>query len=68
MAAGSVGIAGAQTGIYPVATPGGWRIVGRTPLKPFDLGRDQPFLFKPGDAVQFYAIDRAEYARFENAG
>ena len=68
VAAGSVGIAGAQTGIYPVATPGGWRIVGRTPLKPFDLGRDQPFLFKPGDAVQFYAIDRAEYARFENAG
>jgi inhibitor of KinA len=66
--AGSVGIAGVQTGIYPVSTPGGWRIVGRTPLKPFDLGREQPFLFKSGDAVQFYAIDAAEYARFENAG
>jgi inhibitor of KinA len=65
--AGSVGIAGVQTGIYPVATPGGWRIVGRTPLKPFDLGRERPFLFEPGDAVQFYAIDRAEYARFEDA-
>jgi inhibitor of KinA len=66
--AGSVGIAGGQTGIYPMSTPGGWRIIGRTPLKPFDLARDQPFLFKPGDAVQFYAIEPAEYARFENAG
>jgi inhibitor of KinA len=66
--AGSVGIAGVQTGIYPVATPGGWRIIGRTPFKPFDLAREQPFLFKPGDAVQFYAIERAEYARFESAG
>ncbi len=66
--AGSVGIAGAQTGIYPAPAPGGWRIVGRTPVKPFDLGREQPFLFKPGDAVQFYAIGPAEYARFENAG
>ena len=60
---GSVGIAGAQTGIYPVATPGGWQIVGRTTLRPFDPGRAEPFLFKPGDAVKFYAIDRAEYAR-----
>jgi inhibitor of KinA len=66
--AGSVGIAGVQTGIYPVSTPGGWRIIGRTPLKPFDLARDQPFLFKPGDAVQFYPIEPAEYAQFENAG
>ena len=66
--AGSVGIAGVQTGIYPVSTPGGWRIIGRTPLKPFDLSRREPALFKPGDAVQFYAIDPEEYARFEGAG
>lgn len=65
--AGSVGIAGVQTGIYPVSTPGGWRIIGRTPLKPFDLSRRQPVLFKPGDAVQFYAIDPGEYARLEKA-
>lgn len=65
--AGSVGIAGGQTGVYPASTPGGWRIVGRTPLQPFDLGREQPFLFKPGDAVEFYAIEPAEYARLENA-
>jgi inhibitor of KinA len=64
--AGSVGIAGMQTGIYPVSTPGGWRIIGRTPLKPFDLSRREPALFKPGDAVQFYAIDPDEYARFES--
>ncbi len=64
---GSVGIAGGQTGIYPASTPGGWRIIGRTPLKPFDLSRQEPALFKPGDAVQFYAIDAGEYARLENA-
>lgn len=58
---GSVGIAGAQTGIYPCATPGGWRLVGRTPLEPFDPARVEPFLFKPGDAVEFYAIGEAEY-------
>ena len=65
--AGSVGIAGEQTGIYPVSTPGGWRIIGRTPLKPFDLSRGEPALFKAGDAVQFYAIDPEEYARLESA-
>ena len=64
---GSVGIAGMQTGIYSVSTPGGWRIIGRTPLKPFDLSRGEPVLFKPGDAVQFYAIDPDEYARFASA-
>ena len=64
---GSVGIAGMQTGIYSVSTPGGWRIIGRTPLKPFDVSRGEPVLFKPGDAVQFFAIDPGEYARFESA-
>ena len=59
--AGSVGIAGVQTGVYPAETPGGWRLIGRTPLKPFDLSRPDPFLMKPGDAVQFYAIDRAAF-------
>jgi inhibitor of KinA len=57
----SVGIAGGQTGIYPAETPGGWRLIGRTPLKPFDLERSDPFLMKAGDRVQFYAISRAEY-------
>jgi KipI family sensor histidine kinase inhibitor len=51
--AGSVGIAGAQTGIYPADTPGGWQLIGRTSLKLFDAARSDPFLLKPGDAVQF---------------
>jgi KipI family sensor histidine kinase inhibitor len=66
--AGSVGIAGVQTGIYPAPTPGGWQIVGRTPVKPFDLARREPFLFKPGDAVQFYAIEPSEYIRLQTSG
>ncbi len=61
--AGSVGIAGVQTGIYPAETPGGWQLIGRTPVKPFDPSRDDPFLMKAGDAVQFYPIDRDEYER-----
>jgi KipI family sensor histidine kinase inhibitor len=62
--AGSVGIAGVQTGIYPADTPGGWRLIGRTPIKPFDPERADPFLMKAGDAVQFYPIDRGEYDRW----
>jgi inhibitor of KinA len=61
---GSVGIAGVQTGIYPAETPGGWQLIGRTPLKPFDPGRGEPFLMKAGDAVQFAPIDRADYDRW----
>lgn len=60
---GSVGIAGMQTGIYPAETPGGWQLIGRTPVKPFDPSRAEPFLMKAGDSVQFYAIDRGEYDR-----
>ncbi|MGE5245076.1 MAG: 5-oxoprolinase subunit PxpB [Betaproteobacteria bacterium] len=59
----SVGIAGVQTGIYPAETPGGWQLVGRTPLAPFDAGRPEPFLLKAGDAVRFRPIDRGEYDR-----
>jgi len=58
---GSVGIAGVQTGVYPAETPGGWRLIGRTPLKPFDPGRAEPFLMRAGDAVQFYSISRSEF-------
>ena len=55
--AGSVAIAGSQTGIYPSDTPGGWQIVGRTPVKPFDLARAEPCLLKAGDTVQFFPMD-----------
>jgi inhibitor of KinA len=51
--AGSVAIAGAQTGIYPTSTPGGWNIIGRTSLLPFDPRRCEPFLFRAGDRVRF---------------
>jgi len=51
--AGSVGIGGAQTGIYPLATPGGWQLIGHTSLPLFDPSRDEPVLLRPGDTVRF---------------
>jgi KipI family sensor histidine kinase inhibitor len=66
--AGSVGIAGAQTGIYPSESPGGWRLIGRTPVKPFDAQRREPFLFKAGDRVEFYPVDEAAYRDLARAG
>ena len=51
--AGSVGIGGAQTGIYPIAAPGGWQLIGHTPLPLFDPHRDEPVLLRPGDTVRF---------------
>ncbi|EBY6258864.1 TPA: 5-oxoprolinase subunit PxpB [Salmonella enterica subsp. enterica serovar Bron] len=50
---GSVGIGGAQTGIYPLSTPGGWQLIGLTPLKLFDPMREPPVLLRPGDSVRF---------------
>ena len=61
--AGSVGIAGTQTGIYPLDTPGGWRVIGRTPLRLYDQARPKPFLLEPGDSVRFVRIDRQEFER-----
>lgn len=54
--AGSVGIAGAQTGVYPVASPGGWQLIGRTERVMFDPNRDQPSLLAPGDLVKFVPL------------
>ena len=59
--AGSVGIAGRQTGIYPLDSPGGWQIIGRTPIKPFDRDKNPPVLFEPGDQVKFYSITEDEF-------
>ena len=56
--AGSVGIAERQTGIYPIESPGGWRIIGRTSLGLFDVNRDPPFLIGAGDRVKFVAVNR----------
>lgn len=52
--AGTVAIAGSQTGIYPIDSPGGWQLIGWTPLRLFDPDSDAPFLFAPGDEVKFY--------------
>jgi inhibitor of KinA len=66
--AGSVGIAGEQTGIYPFDSPGGWQLLGRTPLRMFDASRAEPALLHPGDEVQFYPIDIAEYNTLQQHG
>ncbi len=66
VAAGTVGIAGAQTGIYPFNSPGGWNVVGRTPLSMFDSNASQPVLLKAGDRVQFYAIEKEAFEHFSN--
>lgn len=59
--AGAVGIAGAQTGIYPIETPGGWQIIGQTPLKLFDVTRHPPALLKAGNRLRFVAINEEEF-------
>lgn len=61
IAAGSVGIGGEQTGIYPLPSPGGWRLIGRTPLKPYDPARANPFLYAAGDRIRFVPIGPDEY-------
>jgi inhibitor of KinA len=61
--AGSVGIAGSQTGIYPTATPGGWRLIGRTPLALYRPNSSTPFLLSPGDMVRFEPIGPQEFDR-----
>jgi inhibitor of KinA len=63
--AGSVALAEKQTGVYPSETPGGWQILGRTPLKFFDATREPPSLVEPGDYIRFVAIDSEEYARIK---
>jgi inhibitor of KinA len=60
--AGSVGIAASQTGIYPVESPGGWQLLGRTPLKMFNYERTEPFLVSAGDYLKFVPISAEEYA------
>ncbi|MBE6090777.1 MAG: 5-oxoprolinase subunit PxpB [Clostridium beijerinckii] len=62
---GSVGIAGMQTGVYPIETPGGWQLIGKTPLKLFDLKRNSKSLLKAGDIVKFYPISYEEYVQLK---
>ena len=62
--AGYVGIAGKQTGIYPLASPGGWQIIGKTPLKLFDKEIKDPVLFQPGNEIEFYSISEDEFKNY----
>jgi inhibitor of KinA len=66
--AGSVGIGGSQTGIYTIESPGGWNIIGRTPLRLFDAARETPSLLQGGDCVRFRAISRQEFDDIAAAG
>lgn len=61
VAAGSVGIAGNQTGIYPIDSPGGWNIIGRTPLLFFDAHKENPCLLQPGHKVKFVPVNKDEF-------
>ncbi|WP_164113030.1 MULTISPECIES: 5-oxoprolinase subunit PxpB [Sphingobacterium] len=59
--AGAVGIAGQQTGIYPMQTPGGWQIIGHTPLRLFDVHRDKPSYLEAGDRLRFVTVDKEDF-------
>ena len=63
--AGSVGIAGTQTGAYPLDTPGGWQLIGRTPLKLYDADREKPVLLEAGQYIKFRSITAEEYRKIE---
>jgi inhibitor of KinA len=65
--AGSVAIGGAQTGVYPLASPGGWRLIGRTPIRLFQPEAFPPTLLEMGDTVRFVRIDRQEFERLAAA-
>lgn len=65
--AGSVAIALRMTGVYPVESPGGWRLLGNTPLRFFDPARSPPTLFAPGDGVRFVPVGRREHAQVKAA-
>ncbi len=62
---GTAGIAGGQTGVYPIDSPGGWQLIGKTPVKLYDPDRACPILLEAGQYVKFRAIDRAEYEKIE---
>ena len=66
--AGSVGIAGEQTGTYPSDSPGGWQIIGRTPVTMYDMSKEQAALLSAGDYVRYVPIDEQEYNRIKTLG
>lgn len=65
--AGSVGIGGSQTGIYPLDSPGGWQLLGMTPVKTYDPDREEPILYQVGDYIRFVPVEEAQYKEIEKA-
>ncbi|MCQ3815720.1 5-oxoprolinase subunit PxpB [Staphylococcus xylosus] len=65
--AGSVGIANNQTGLYPKESPGGWQIIGRTPIQVFDINRSPMCLYNSGDTIKFYSIDEETFDHIQQA-
>lgn len=63
---GSVGIAGSQTGMYPLESPGGWQLIGRTPLKLFDDTKEPPVFIQAGNYIRYVPIDQKEYDKIKN--
>ena len=63
---GSVGIGGKQTGIYPLASPGGWRLIGRTPVRIYDPEREEPIFYRAGDYIRFIPISIEEFQKIKN--
>lgn len=63
--AGSVGIGGSQTGIYPLDSPGGWQLIGKTPVRVYDARREDPIFYRAGDYIRFVPIGEAEYQRIQ---
>lgn len=62
---GAVGIGGEQTGIYPIASPGGWQLIGKTPVKVFDKTKENPILYSAGDYIKFYSVSLEEFEKIE---
>ncbi|MCA0970486.1 5-oxoprolinase subunit PxpB [Halobacillus litoralis] len=65
IAPGSVGIAGSQTGVYPLTSPGGWQLIGRTPVKLYDPDQEEPILLESGHYIRFEPVSKDEYDRIE---
>ena len=65
--AGSVGIGGSQTGIYPLDSPGGWQLMGMTPVKTYDPSRETPILVEAGDYIRFVPVEEEEYLQIKEA-
>lgn len=62
---GAVGIGGEQTGIYPIASPGGWQLIGKTPVKVYDKEKEHPILYQAGDYIKFEAVSKEEFFEIE---